>query len=162
MDSSNQGAALLVDLIRSHNMTYRNRCCSVVSAVLVERIQVAGLLTNARKSSRQETCACAINTSPPTIRNSFRAFFIRMKGPGSGLAVRVILIETAGTESIYEGFGTWRQFRRRIVQISGCVILWEQFAVVQKRLELNRMATIDEVQASFHDLESVGFRRATN
>jgi hypothetical protein len=42
------------------------------------------------------------------------------------------------------------------------VILAEQFAAVQKCLKLNRLATIDEVQASFHDLESVGFRRGTN
>jgi hypothetical protein len=85
-----------------------------------------------------------------------------MNGPGSELTVRVILVERMGIGCVYEGFGTWRQCRRWIVQISGCVILAEQFAAVQKCLELNRLATIDEVQASFYDLESVGFRRATN
>jgi hypothetical protein len=85
-----------------------------------------------------------------------------MKGPASELTVRVILVEKTGTGYAYEGFGTWRQCRRWIVQISGCVILAEQFAAVQKCLKLNRLATIDEVQASFHDLESVGFRRGTN
>jgi hypothetical protein len=103
-----------------------------------------------------------MNNTFPTIQLSFRAYFIRMKGHESELMVRVILVGNTGTKSIYERFGTWRQCRRWIVQISGSVILAEQFTAVQKCLELNRLATIAELQVSPHDLESVGFRYAGN
>jgi hypothetical protein len=74
--------------------------------------------------------------------------------------VRVILVETTELRTIYESFGTWRECKRWITLVSGCVIHPDQFAAAQKRLKLNRLATINEVEASVNDLELVGFRRA--
>jgi hypothetical protein len=36
----------------------------------------------------------------------------------------------------------------------------DQLAVVEKRLELKRLATIEEIEVSLGRLESAGFRRA--
>jgi hypothetical protein len=96
----------------------------------------------------------------PTIRLSFRVHFIPLNGPANDPEVRVLLVETANAQSIYEASGTWAQCRRWVVQISGCVILADQFAAIQKRLEMKSLATIKEVQVSLCALESVGFRRA--
>ncbi len=74
--------------------------------------------------------------------------------------MRVILVETTGLKTIYEAFGTWRQCKGWISRVSEGVILAEQFAAVQKCIELDRLATIRELQASPDDLESVGFHRA--
>jgi hypothetical protein len=72
----------------------------------------------------------------------------------------VILVEVAGSKTIYEAIGTWRQCKRWISQVSRSVILADQFAVAEKRIELNRLATIHDVQASPDDLEAAGFSRA--
>jgi len=101
-----------------------------------------------------------MNDSPQTNRLTFRVHFVRINGPESDPTVRVLLVETTKARTIYEGFGTWLQCRRWVTRISECAILGDQFATVEKRLELNRLATIEEIQVSPHDLESVGFHRA--
>ena len=103
-----------------------------------------------------------MNEALPNIRLSFRARFIRMNAHERDPTVRVILVERTESKTIYEAFGTWRQCKRWIARVSGCVILADQFVAVQKCIELNRLATIHEVQASMDDLESVGFRRANS
>jgi hypothetical protein len=95
-----------------------------------------------------------------TDRLSFRVHFMRIKGPESDPTVRVLLVETIKARTIYEGFGTWLQCRRWVTRISECAILGDQFATVEKRLELNRWAMIEGLWASPYDLESVGFHRA--
>lgn len=96
----------------------------------------------------------------PTVRYSFRAHFMRVIGPECDPTVRVLLVETADAKAVYEAFGTWLQCRRWITQISECAIFGDQLAVVQKCLQLNRLATIKNLRASVADLESTGFRRA--
>jgi hypothetical protein len=83
-----------------------------------------------------------------------------MNGPESDPTVRVLLVETTGAHSIYEGFGSWSQCRRWVAQITECAIFGDQFAAIEKCLEMKRLATIKEVQVSLYDLESVGFHRA--
>jgi hypothetical protein len=82
-----------------------------------------------------------------------------MNGSESDPTVRVILVQTTGTQTTYEKLGTWSQCRRWITQISECAIFGDQLAAVERRLEMKRLATIKEVQISLHDLESVGFHR---
>lgn len=95
----------------------------------------------------------------PHFRLSFRAHFIRMNAHHWDLTVRVILVETTESKTIYERFGTWRQCKVWIAQVSGYVILADQFAAAQRSLKMNRLATIHEVQASVDDLELIGFQR---
>jgi hypothetical protein len=80
-----------------------------------------------------------------------------MNGPESDPVVRVLLVETTKARPIYERFGTWLQCKRWIVQISEYVIVGDQFAAIEKRLEMKRLATIKEVQVSLAQLESAGF-----
>ena len=101
-----------------------------------------------------------MNNVHPAIRLLFRVHFIRMNGPESNPTVRVLLVETAGAHSIYEGFGSWAQCRRWVAQITESAIFGDEMAAVEKRLEMKRMATIKEVHVSLYDLESVGFHRA--
>jgi hypothetical protein len=79
-----------------------------------------------------------------------------MRGPKSEPTVRILLVETEGAQAVYEGFGSWSQCERLIVQISGCEISGGQLAAVKKRLELNRLASIQGVLASLQTLDSVG------
>jgi len=101
-----------------------------------------------------------MNDALPTDRLSFRVHFMRIKGPESDPTVRVLLVETTKAQAVYEGSGTWSECRRWVTQISECAIFGDQFVAVEKRLELNRLATIEEMQVSLYDLESVGFHRA--
>jgi len=101
-----------------------------------------------------------MNDALPTNRLSFRVHFMRIIGPEPDPTVRVLLVETSKAQTIYEGFGTWSQCRRWVTQISECAIFGDQLAVVEKRLELKRLATIEEIEVSLGRLESAGFRRA--
>jgi hypothetical protein len=94
-----------------------------------------------------------------TVSLSFRVHFIRIRGPEIDPTVRVLFVETTGAIAIFEGFGCWSQCKLWIGQISQSVIHGKELAAVRKRLEQNRLATI-EVRASLDDLGSAGFRRA--
>jgi len=86
--------------------------------------------------------------------------FIRMHGPESDPTVRVLLVETTRARAVFEGFGSWSQCKLWVMQISEFAISANQLAAIHKRLELKRLATINEVRASLRDLDSVGLRRA--
>jgi hypothetical protein len=101
-----------------------------------------------------------MNDTTPTNRPLFRVHFIRVSGPESDPTVRVLLVEKTGKQTTYETFGTWSQCWRCVNQISECAIFGDQLAAVEKRLDLKRLATINEVQVSLGRLESAGFRRA--
>jgi len=109
---------------------------------------------------RHETWLSSMNNAPPTNRLFFRVHFMRIHGPESDPIIRVLLVETTKAQTIYEGFGTWPECRRWVAQISECAIFGDQFAAVEKRLEVNQLATISETQISLGRLEAVGFRRA--
>jgi hypothetical protein len=83
-----------------------------------------------------------------TNRISFRVHFMRINGPERDPTVRILLVETINAQAIYEGFGTWSQCRRRVTQISECVIFGDQLHAVEKRLEMMRLATIEDVEVS--------------
>jgi hypothetical protein len=97
-----------------------------------------------------------MNDTPTTNRLSFRVHFVRLNGPESHPTVRVLLVETTEAHTIYEGSGTWRW----LIQISEFAIFGDQLAAIEKRLELKRLATIEQISASICDLESIGFLRA--
>jgi len=92
--------------------------------------------------------------------HSFLAHFIRIEGPESDPTVRVLLVEASAGQTIYEGFGTWPQCRRWIALVSTCGIFADQFASIERLLQMKRLATIKEFHVSTCDLESFGFRRA--
>jgi hypothetical protein len=71
----------------------------------------------------------------------------------------MLLVETSRAQPVYEGFGSWTQCQCWIAQLSGYIILMDQLAAVQKSLDQKRLATIQQIWTSLHDLDSVGFRR---
>jgi hypothetical protein len=101
-----------------------------------------------------------MNNALQNTRQSFCVLFIRMHGPEIDPTVRVLLIETSRANTVYEGFGSWSQCERWVAKISGREIPRDQLSLVQKRLELKHLATIEELQASLVDLDSVGLSRA--
>jgi hypothetical protein len=101
-----------------------------------------------------------MNNTLPLVTLSFRAYFMRIHGPAINPTVRVLLVEATGAQIIYERSGSWSQCERWMAKLTNCVIAREDLAVVRKRLEQKRLASINEVRTSQHDLDSVGFRRA--
>jgi hypothetical protein len=95
----------------------------------------------------------------PIVRLSFRVHLIRIHGPEVEPTVRGLLVETTNALAVYEGFGRWSQWKLWIGQISESVIQRDKLAAAHKRLDQNKMATI-EVRATLDDLDSVGLRRA--
>jgi len=100
-----------------------------------------------------------MNNPSQTVPLSFRVHFIQMNGPEINPMVRVLLVETTKAKLVYEIFGPWGQCRRWVDQLSECVIFGDEFAAIQRRLEMNRLATIKEIHISLCDLESAGFCR---
>ena len=100
-----------------------------------------------------------MNKENSAIRLSFRAYFIRLLGPESEPTVRVLLVESTAAQAIYEVSGSWPQCKRWITLISECPILADQLAAIHTRLELKRLAAIQEMRASLRDLNAAGFRR---
>ena len=56
----------------------------------------------------QDTRALSM-INAPTIRLSFRVHFIPLNGPDNDPEVRVLLVETASAQTIYEASGSWAQ-----------------------------------------------------
>jgi hypothetical protein len=92
-------------------------------------------------------------------RPSFCAYFIRMHGPESDFTVRMLLVETTGGKTIFEGIGSWLQCERWIAQISGWIIPMKKLVLVRKRIEQKRLAAITAVRSSVESVESVGLTR---
>ncbi len=103
-----------------------------------------------------------MNEVLPTIRQTFHLLFITMHGPESDPTVRVLLVEATGAQAVYEGFGSWSECERWVIQISGSAVPGDQLAAVRKRLGEKRSATIREVLASLDDLDSIGLHRANS
>ena len=96
----------------------------------------------------------------PGARLSFRIYFIRLCGPESDLTVRVLLVDTARAQTIYEGIGSWPQCERWIGQLTGWITPRNVLADIRKRLDQKQLATINKVRASIHDIESIGLQRS--
>jgi hypothetical protein len=101
-----------------------------------------------------------MDNDPPDARLSFHVYFIRLHGPENDLTVRVLFVETAGAQTIYEGFGSWSQCEFWIGQLTEWIIPRDVLAGLRKRLEQKRLATINKVRVSVHDIESIGFQRS--
>lgn len=95
----------------------------------------------------------------PANRRSFRVHFIRVHGPEKNSIVRILLVEMPMPASIYEGFGSWTKCRRWLKKLSHASISVEEWSVVRKRLDRKRLATIQEMTASLHDIDSMGLSR---
>ena len=120
---------------------------------------VAECSDEAGASKREKGWPYSVSESLSTIRHSFRMHFIRMHGPEIDPTVRVLLVETTNAEAVYEGFGSWPQCKLWIMQISEFAISGNQLAAIHKRLDLKRLATIQEVRASLFDIDSIGLQR---
>jgi hypothetical protein len=101
-----------------------------------------------------------MNDSPSVDKLSFRVHLIREHGRKRDLSVRVLLIENTNVQSVYEGFVSWALCMRWIDRLSAMGVSEVELAAVLKSLERKRLATISYVQASPHDLESLGIYRA--
>jgi hypothetical protein len=95
----------------------------------------------------------------PYARHSFRAYFIRMHGPESGLTVRMLLVEAANERTVYEGIGSWAQCVCWIVQLSGWIVPREMLSLVRKRVEQKQLAAINVMLNDVRDIESAGLSR---
>jgi hypothetical protein len=89
---------------------------------------------------------------------SFRAYFIRIYGPEIDPIVRMLLVETSVAQPIYEGFGSLPECERWIVQLTGWIIPKDVMSDLRKRIEQKRMATINGVQVSRREIESIGLQ----
>lgn len=101
-----------------------------------------------------------MDNDPPDAQLSFCVYFIPLHGPESNLTVRVLLVENAKAQTIYEGFGSWSQCECWIGQLTNWIIPRDVLADLRKRLEQKRLATIDKVLVSAHDIESTGLQRS--
>jgi hypothetical protein len=97
--------------------------------------------------------------SLPRVKRSFRVYLICIHGPESNPLVRVLLVETTGSQVIFDGFGTWPQCERWIERLSANRKPEGELAAARKRLDRKRLATINEVKASLRDIESLGLYR---
>jgi hypothetical protein len=95
----------------------------------------------------------------PTVKLTFRVYFICIHGPESRPMVRVLLVEAGSAQVIYDGLGSWPQCRRWIEQLSGDMMPEHEVAIIQKRLRRKRLTAIKEVRASLLDIESLGLCR---
>jgi hypothetical protein len=101
-----------------------------------------------------------MNKSRSVAKLRFRVHLIGMHESDRGLTIRVLLVETSSAKAVYEGLGSWSKCRRWITRLSTIHLSGEELAVVRKRLDRKRLATIQEVRASPRELESLGLRRA--
>ncbi len=90
----------------------------------------------------------------------FRAHLIWISGPQRDPTVRVLLVATAGAQTVYEGLGSWSKFKHWIDPFPGIDIPEDRLTIIQKFLARNQFATIQEVRASLFDLEFLGLHRA--
>jgi len=111
-----------------------------------------------RTFRRRKAVISTMDNDSPDVRLSFRVYFIRQHGPESDLTVRVLLVETARAQKIYEGFGSWSQCECWIGQLTDWIITRDVLAALRKRLEQKRLVTINLVWVSVHDIESIGFQ----
>jgi hypothetical protein len=100
-----------------------------------------------------------MDKSHTVVKQAFRVHLIWMSGPESDPTVRVVLVGT-GAQAAYDGVGSWSKCRSWFGQLSSIVISDDELAVIQKALVRNQFATIQGVQASLCDLESLGVHRA--
>jgi hypothetical protein len=67
---------------------------------------------------RENGRVSSMDSAVPDARLSFRVYIIRLHGPENDPMVRVLLVETSKTKSIYEGFGSLSQCERWVVQLT--------------------------------------------
>jgi hypothetical protein len=114
-----------------------------------------GTLCVTRSSSTSMSKALPDGTLP------FRVHLIRIPGRKSSPTLRLLLVEATSGQAVYEGFGSWSKCMRWIVQLSIIGIPRDELAAVRKRLDRNRLVTMnDQVWASLVELESLGLHRA--
>jgi hypothetical protein len=89
----------------------------------------------------------------------FRVYFIFIDEPNSGSSVRMLLVASTNPQTIYEGFGTWSQFRRWVALLLGIGIPASELAAARKLLKQKQLATIKKAQLSLSDIESLGLSR---
>ena len=91
---------------------------------------------------------------------SFRVHLIRVYGRKRDHTVRVLLVETTSVQAVYEGFASLSKCMRWINRLSAKSITKDELRAVLKLLERKKLATIQDILASPHDLESLGLLRA--
>jgi hypothetical protein len=91
---------------------------------------------------------------------SFRVHFIRTPGRKCDLSIRVLVVETADVQAVYEGFISWTTCRRWIDRLESMGIPAEELEVVRRLLDRRKLATIQSVRASPLELEPLGLQRA--
>ncbi len=74
--------------------------------------------------------------------------------------VRMLWVATAGVPAVYEGQGSWSKCVYWVKRLPHIHISSGEWIRIRKLFERNQYATLLEVRASLHDLESLGFQRA--
>ena len=94
------------------------------------------------------------------VMTSFSAIIIQIHEHGSEPTIRLILVEMANTQAVYERFGTWAQCEILLASLMGCSVAKDKMVGVRKRLKRKRPVIIASVMASQCQLEGIGFPRA--
>lgn len=102
-----------------------------------------------------------MSTPTSAVTLQFRVHLIRMHGDPINPTLRVILVEAASAQAVYEGFGPWPECMRWIGALATIGVSGDELANVRQLLDQNRLVTMkDQVRASMDALESLGLHRA--
>lgn len=82
-----------------------------------------------------------------------------MHGPEADSTLRLLLVEAGKAQIIYEWLGSWSQCMRWISLAAERPILPDQLNAIRRLLDMNQLATIEDVRLLDHDLEALGLRR---
>jgi hypothetical protein len=74
--------------------------------------------------------------------------------------VRMVWVATSGGPAVYEGQGSWSKCVYWVKRLPHIDISNSEWIRTRELFERNQYATLHEVRASLHDLESLGFQRA--
>jgi len=82
-----------------------------------------------------------------------------MHGPEADPTLRLLLVEARKAQIIYEWLGSWSQCMRWISLVSERPILPDQLNAIRRLLDLNKLATIENLRLLDHDLDTLGMHR---
>jgi hypothetical protein len=107
---------------------------------------------------RENGRVSSMDSAVPDARLSFRVYIIRLHGPENDPMVRVLLVETSKTKSIYE-VRIVVAMRAMGRSTHSWIIPRNVLSVLRKRRKQRRMATIKGERVSRREIESIGLQR---
>jgi len=94
-----------------------------------------------------------------SVQTTFCVHLIAISGSKRRPKVRMLFVETAGADVVYEGQGSWSKCIRWIKQLTVVNSDKPDLAAAKKEFGRGQYATLPEVRASVLDIESMGLQR---